>query len=141
MNKQLRLIQGHTTTSTTRDDKTNCTPQNSENISLQNIAKKIKISNVPDEKSIVAPKDTSFAKKNVCMTEISTEAVETVSEIRNETGTVERNTFQGLAKSTLDIKKNRKRKEHIRRLSIDSQYKSVSAKYNRRKIYCKQLPN
>ena len=64
------------------------------------------------------------------MTEISTEAMETVSEIRNETGTAEQNTFQGLAKSTLDIKKNRKRKEHNRRLSIDSQYKSVSAKYN-----------
>ena len=63
MNKQLRLIQGHTMTSTTRVDKTNCTPQNSENISLQNIAKKIKISNVPDEKSIVALKDASFAKK------------------------------------------------------------------------------
>ena len=133
MNKQLRLIQGQTMTSTTRDDKTVCTPPNSENISLQNIAKNIKISNIPDVKSIVVPMDSLLAKKDACMTEISTETVETVAEKRNEIGTAERNTFQGLAKSTLDIKKNRKRKGHNRRLSIDSQYKSVSTKYNRRK--------
>ena len=67
-------------TSTTRDDKTVCTPPNSENISLQNIAKNIKISNIPDVKSIVVPMDSLLAKKDACMTEISTETVETVAE-------------------------------------------------------------